>query len=308
MDSNPLFLGVDGGGTKTKTVLIDENRKVLNEGSASGTNANILGFKKAIENLKIAVNRSLKNHTTDDITSVCFAIAGINTTNDKYTWEKEIKKDPELSKIRKRVIVNDTQAALRAGTDDKNAIVIIAGTGSNCYGRNEKGDNASSGGLDWILSDEGSAYAIGFEILHRTVQALDGRGAKTTLTNLLFEKLKIKNLEELHQIIYQKPWNKTDIASIAPLAQVATDKGDQIAKSILIKATSDLAEMVKAVATKLNLKGNSYPIVYTGSVFKIQKALFEEFKNQVRIFSPKAKFINPKVDSATGAAYLAMEN
>lgn len=308
MTSSPLFLGLDGGGTKTKAVLIDEKRKVFGNGFSGGSNANILGFKKAIDNLKIAVNQSLRNHIISDVASICFAIAGINTANDKSAWEKEIKKDQTLSKIPKLILINDSLAALRAGTNDKNAIVIIAGTGSNCYGRNENGHEARSGGLDWILSDEGSAYAIGLEILHRTVQALDGRGTKTILTNLLFEKLKIKNLDQLHQMVYQKPWNKSDIASIAPLAQIAADKGDQIAKSIVIKTASDLAEMVKAVATKLNLKENTYPIVYTGSVFKVQKTLFKEFQDQVRKFSPKAKFVEPKVDSATGAAYLAMKN
>ena len=256
-----------------------------------------LAIRRALAERKIKISRS------------CLALAGVDIKSNNQDWEQTIKKHPFLSKVLNRpLVINDTFAALRSGTPDKNTIVIIAGTGSNCYGRNEKGQEARSGGADHILGDEGSGYDIGLKILKSVVQDLDGRGPKTALTKLLFNKFKINSLESLCLLVYKKPWNKTDIAKIAPLAEKAAEKGDIIAKKIIEQAAGDLGLMIKAVALKLNLKGKPYTIITSGSVFKIQKILYDHLEKDIAKFSPQAKFTKPSIDSATAAAYLALEN
>lgn len=307
-DSRKFYLGVDGGGTKTKAVLINSSKNIIGEGQSAGSNATIFGLTESVNQVALAVKKALTGKESK-ISRSCLALAGVNIKSNNQDWRQTIKEHPFLSKVLDNpLIINDTLAALRSGTTDQNAVVIIAGTGSNCYGRNEKGQEARSGGTDYILGDEGSGYNIGLKILKGITQDLDGRGQKTILTNLLFEKFKISSLEDLNLVVYQKPWNKTDIAKIAPLAEKAAEKGDIIAKKIIEQAAHDLAVMIKVVATKLNLQEKSYTIVTSGSVFNIQKILCEHLEADIVKFSPKANFIKPIVDSATAAAYLAMEN
>lgn len=305
--NSQLYLGVDGGATKTTAVVIGEDKNILGQGTAAGSNANVLGFEKAIINIKVAIDQVLNDKTIDDLTAAYLAISGINSPDDKSRWRKAIASNPELSQLPKLTLVNDTQAALRAGTDGKNAIVIIAGTGSNCYGRNVKGQEAKSGSQDYLLADEGSAYAIGTSILHKITQSLDGRGQKTVLTDLLFEKYKINSLRELSSLVYKKPWNKSDIAAVAPLLEEALSQKDLVAQNILDQTVFDLASMIRAVAQSLEITSQKFNVVTTGSVFKV-KQIQKGLKEKVLKFAANAKFTTPKVNSAVGAAYLARDS
>ena len=303
------YLGVDGGATKTEAVIINEKKEVLGRGMAAGSNADIFGLSESVDRVYAAVEQAGSGKKIV-FTASCLAIAGIDTQKDRSIWTHAVQNHHSLSThfSTKPLVVNDVLAALRSGTTKKNAIVVIAGTGSNCYGRNESGDIAKSSGVGNILSDEGSGYNIGLRILKRVTQSIDGRSSQTILKELLFEKLRIQSLDNLISQVYEKPWNKADIASLAPLAEKGAGKGDKVAKAILAKAASDLGIMIKAVATKLKLKNKKYYIVTAGSIFKIENILINHLKKDIKKFSPNAKFIDQKVNSPTAAAYLALES
>src|SRR5213078_4483038 len=80
------------------------------------------------------------------------------------------------------LVVNDALIALAAGAGDDPGIVIISGTGSIVYGRNERVEAARAGGWGHMIGDEGSGYWIGREALAAVMRAGDGRGPETGLT------------------------------------------------------------------------------------------------------------------------------
>jgi N-acetylglucosamine kinase-like BadF-type ATPase len=75
----------------------------------------------------------------------------------------------------KIIICNDTRIGLAAESDSKNGIIIICGTGSNCFGINEEGKEAKVNGWYYILGDEGSGYEVGLKALKALMKAYDGR-------------------------------------------------------------------------------------------------------------------------------------
>ena len=303
-----IYLGVDGGGTKTEAVLIDWDGKVLAKGDAGGSNPAIFGIKKSLDNIVIAIQKTLKNFPDTADIPTCLAIAGVNTEKEAANFLTAALFHSALSKIisKNSIAVNDTQAALRAGTNDKNAVVLIAGTGSNCFGINESGQSAKSGGRDFILSDEGSGYAIGLSVLKTVTKMSDGRESQSVLKDLLFSHLKINSIDQLTEIVNSKPWNKTDIANVAPQAEKATKRGDRLASEIIKTAAGELVLLIKAVAEKLDLKNKEYTIVTTGSVFNIAE-MTRLVKEKVLEFNPKVEVVKPKISSAYGAALLAKE-
>src|SRR3989344_3403958 len=204
-----VFLGVDGGGTKTQAVLVDAQGKVIAKGQASGSNPAIFGIGKSLDNIYLSAQIALKNFSDAVDIPACLAIAGVNTEKEAKIFLDAVLSHPTLSKIisKNSIVVNDTQAALRAGTNDKNAVVLIAGTGSNCFGTNEIGQSAKSGGRDFILSDEGSGYAIGLSALKAVTKMSDGRASMSVLKDLLFSHLKINSIDQLTEIVNSKPWN-----------------------------------------------------------------------------------------------------
>ena len=300
------FLGLDGGGTETETVIINDRGKVVGRSMAEGSNATIFGQREAVKRISGAIFDALNDQKVT-IKRSCLAIAGVDTEKTRVKWQTSINNNRELLAVLSTFrMVNDTLAALRSGTKEGNAVVIIAGTGSSCYGRRKDGREAKSGGVGHILSDDGSAYEIGLSILRNIVRALDGRGPDTILKDLLFEKFQLGSLADLFDLVYEKPWNKVDIAQIAPLSKDAVDRNDKIAIQIIQKAADDLGEMIKAVVTRLDLTQKDYTVVTTGSVFKMQilKGFLEK---RVKDFSPKVNLVKPSMSSAEAVAFLALE-
>lgn len=72
--------------------------------------------------------------------------------NDSYEDKNIYRRIIFNSKIKnyliptKTIVYNDTRIGLAAGSNSKNSIMIICGTGSNCYGINEKGEEAKANG------------------------------------------------------------------------------------------------------------------------------------------------------------------
>ena len=85
------------------------------------------------------------------------------------------------------LVVNDALIALQAGVGDAPGIVIVSGTGSIAYGRNDRGEASRAGGWGYVLGDEGSGYWIGRLALRAVVRHADGRGRATSLTPRLLD-------------------------------------------------------------------------------------------------------------------------
>lgn len=303
---NELYLGVDGGGTNTRALLIDKDKNILGKGQSQGSNKNVAGFDIAFANFKNAVLDAVSSY--ENIIAK-FALAGIDTESDRARWQSAFEADPALSgKFLKASFVNDIVAAVRSGTNDKNAIALISGTGSSCWGHNEHQGVAKSGGVSHILSDEGSAYFIGDKVLRAIIRSIDGRNETTELTKLFFREFSVNSLEEIVDLVYKKPWDKTDIAKVAPLVEEAALNQDKAALAIIDAATNELVAMVKAVATKLEIIDLPYHVVLVGSVLDNLKTVSANLQHCVKEFSPEVKFTKPQIDSTTAAAYLALED
>lgn len=303
-----LFLGVDGGGSHSQVCVTDQNGKVLSQTTGASTNLNLLGIDQVSTNLSDLITKSLQGLEFDQIFS-CLALAGVNFAQDLKAWQQIIAKDSQLNSLFTNfpLITNDTKAALRAGTDSKNGVVIVSGTGSNCYGVNESGKEVFCGGEDYILADQGSGYSIGLEILKSVTKYLDGRGDKTILTLLLFKKYKIKSLPSLHRLVYNKPWNKADIAAVEETLEEAVKEDDPKALQILDTAVGELIQMVKVVVEKLNLKDKGFDLVTSGSVLIENQILNQKFIEKVSALYPKVKILRPKINQAQAAALIAQE-
>lgn len=302
-----FYLGVDGGATKTSAILIDKNKKKIGQCLGQGSNIEVLGLRKSLSNLRKAVSKAVSGKNLSEIEGY-FALAGVNIQPNKKDWEEAIKKDRMLSQISRLKITNDSRAALRSGTKMEDSVVIISGTGSNCYGINRQGMEASSGGMGQVLSDEGSGYSIGLKALHIINRELDQRGEKSLMTKLLFEKYNLNSQEDLVALVYGKnSWGKIEIAQITKIMGPAAEKGDKMGLAILRNAAQELALMVKTVAVKLSLTDTEYTIVMSGSVFKLGQLFTDCLTEEIKKFSPFAKTVYPKMTTAEAAALIALE-
>lgn len=181
-------IGVDGGGTKTVGILADINEKILKRIEIGPTNPNKVGFEKAFLDLKNLLSKITSGFSETKIKLAYLGIGGV---------KRDIEKKQKLQKFLNKEfsfpikIEGDQKIAFRSGTDKKEGIVIIAGTGSICigwYGRKE----VSCGGMDWLLGDQGSAFWVGKKTLEEIIKSIDGRRKPLPkLTRLLLKQYRI---------------------------------------------------------------------------------------------------------------------
>jgi N-acetylglucosamine kinase-like BadF-type ATPase len=307
------ILGVDGGGSRSTVLIADLNGKEISRVESGASNYKSIGKKKAIENLNKGIFKAIsKLNSPEEVyfKSSCFGFAG-NDAGKDFSIYKEIVFNSELSSYlnpEKTIICNDTKIGIEAGSDSKNKIIIIAGTGSNCFGVNEKGKSARASGWDYILSDEGSGYSVGQAALKAVMKAYDGRGKKTLLSKTILEELKLKEVLDLPGWAYESSFSKAKISALAKVVCITANMGDKISIDILAGAAEEAVLTVSAVIEKLELEDKSFDLYFVGGLFKCEKYFKNVLMDKLKERFSKINFIPHLADPVKGAIKLAIKN
>jgi N-acetylglucosamine kinase-like BadF-type ATPase len=301
-----LFLGVDGGGTKTHVVITDAALNVVGEAFSGGSNPLRSGLEEAVAHIEEAVTeaRAAAGVALRDISSACAAIAGVNHPIHHHTMKEALDLALGLKDIE---LVNDAQAALQGALDGKPGVAIIAGTGSIALGISESGGHARSGGWGPTLADEGSGYDIARRALRVVISSFDGRSPKTALTGKICKRLGIDSPEDLPGVIYNSDSEPVEIAGLAELVDEAALEGDQVAIKILADAGRELGKLAVSVIEKLGLQANEFRVACVGSVFKSGEHVLGPLRDAVHAIAPRAEIGPPLFPPTIGAVKLAQK-
>jgi N-acetylglucosamine kinase-like BadF-type ATPase len=293
------FIGIDGGGTKTVGALANLNGRILKEVKVGSTNPNKIGFDRAIFNLRKLISKIAKNK---NIKIAFLGLAG-GLERDKEKRER-IKKELQKFFDFPIFVEGDQKIAFRAGSEEKEGIVVIAGTGAIAMGWKGKKE-AISGGWDWLIGDQGSGFWIGKKVLEEIGRALDGRRKDFKLRKFIFKKLKIKKEVDLYKNFYCEDF-VTKIASISKFIDEFSKKGDRFSKKILMEAAKEVSKMATSVIKKLNFEKEKFTVVFVGGMFK-SKIFKREIEKEIKKVAKKSKFILLKKKPVIGAVKLAKE-
>jgi N-acetylglucosamine kinase len=298
------FLGVDGGASKTAALVTDETGKSLGTGVAGPSNHLRVGIETAARNIERAVNKAL---VAADVASreIAWAYCGIAGA-DHPAHRQEVVDSLEIFFPRGNFTVdNDARIALTGAIGFGAGIVVIAGTGSVAFGRNEAGEEARAGGWGPIIGDEGSGYFIARTGLSAILRAFDGRGKPTVMTELLRAEHHLEP-RDLPRTIYAQTTHADDVARFAKLVFDAADAGDAVARSILDLAAQQLASCVLAVARRLKIVDAELPVAYVGGVFKAGETLLAPMRAAIGAEAAKATVQPPMRTPVEGAAQMAI--
>jgi len=295
-----LFLGVDGGGTKTKAVLLDETGKLLGMGISGPTNLLENGKDHFLKNLKECLDEFSELMYKEKNIYSCFGLPAIGEfRNSEEIVSNLIERNLG---IKPNLVVNDVVVGWAAGTLGKDGVHIVAGTGAIVYG---KKSNRTIRVTGWgsLIGDEGSAYHIGLETLREVSKQLDGRRRNTILKEIIFKGLKLKDNYDFLEFIYSSGDRRKKIASIAPLTYNAALQGDPISLKILKKAGFELGLAVYTAVKQLELVNPL--ITFNGGVLEKNKFVKETFENYLKkkIKNPTIKAV--ELDPSLGAVILA---
>jgi len=296
-----IFLGIDGGGTKTSCLIGDET-SVLGSGTAAGSNVVRLGEAKAREALAAAIGQACAaaNIKPAQIERTCVGLAGAGR--------------PEISNLVRRLlaelvpgeieVVGDMVIALQAAFGNGAGVMVIAGTGSMAYGRDASGNTLRAGGWGFSIFDEGSGHWIGRSAIAAIMRDYDETGEENSvLMNSVKKSWRLATREQL--ILAANAFPSPDFAALLPAVLSAADSGDAIAQSILTQAGTELARLAKIVIRRLFPDGDKVPVAMSGGVFSNCALVRQVFYNSLRSEYPNCPVNSTMVEAVRGALELA---
>lgn len=295
------YCGWDGGGSKTEVLCVDESGKEIARRSFGSLNLNGADEVRVEKTIADAVAFMRSNGEIENCQGLVIGAAGVSNARVSAFIEEKLCIFGYRGKLS---IVGDHVIALEGAVSGQGA-VLIAGTGSICFGKDACGNSARAGGFGYLIDDGGSGYAIGRDILTAVVCAQDGRGDKTCLTELVMEALKVADVREMTAWLYGPHTGKREIAALAPLLKCALDQEDTVGRKIAAEAARKLAEMAIAVWRRLELRDGE--LALTGSILDHFPMIREETGRLCREFCPEMIVIRPWGNACEGAVKLAMK-
>ncbi|MDE2571439.1 MAG: hypothetical protein KGM44_02820 [bacterium] len=263
-----VVIGVDAGGSKTLAVASTASAADgghLARAERGPANATSLGVAAAVDTVLDAVRQVAAGH---EVAAICAGAAGASRRGVAFPIRKALLAAFPSAQVR---IVDDAAIALRAGVPNGPGVVVIAGTGSIGYAEDAEGGSHRSGGLGWLIGDEGSGYAIGLAALREAARTLDGRGSAHALLALVREQMPASDREELLDTVYTRSGEHLETARVAALAagvlQLA-GAGDRPAAKIVQAAAQDLGGLGVAAARAAGLASSNPRVVLAGGLLR----------------------------------------
>lgn len=303
-DRHTYFIGVEGGGTRTKGVIVTSSLDVIASAEAGPSNYHSVGLEVAKANIHAVIHDLIRisNIPRKNIKTAALCLAGVNRKGD-YRSMVEMAHAAGLGE---RVIISsDMVSGLIGGAEVPCGICVISGTGSTIFGVNKKGERLNVGGWGHLLDDEGSGYYIGLNALKASIRGKDGRLLPTTLGDRIVSELKLESLEDI--VDWSLSVTKDKIAALSGVVFDEARKGDRIARHIIDDAADALARGVEIVIGKLGMTRDRFKIVFAGGVFEVNRSYFDRVKERVERSAPRAEVIYPLHDGVYGAALVAQK-
>jgi N-acetylglucosamine kinase-like BadF-type ATPase len=302
------YLGVDGGGTKTEFLLIDEAGRVLAAHHAGPAYYLETGIE-ALEAMLVTGIRATLQEAAVPASEVAFAFIGLPAYGEDSALQQRLDQVAESVLPSQRYRCgNDVVCGWAGALAGQDGINLVAGTGSIAYGECA-GRRARAGGCGELFSDEGSAYWVAREGLALFSRMSDGRTDRGPLYAMVRERFALHSDLDVCAAIYgPPPLARSELAGLAQLIGRAAAAGDAQAQHIFESAARELALIVHAVRDAL-APPPDVPVLtsYSGGMFRFGELLLNPLRAALCLGGRRYHFVAPQVSPVAGAAlYAAM--
>jgi N-acetylglucosamine kinase-like BadF-type ATPase len=294
-----VFIGVDGGGTQARAVVVSEQGIELARETGPAGIVDSRDPAAAADVIAQLVRVALSAAgATPPAPVLCCGLAGAG----RGTEREAVRVALTLNGVAERVVViGDADIAMYNAFGHGPGVLLIGGTGSIAWAQNAGRPAVRVGGWGALLGDEGSGYAIGLDALRAVVWAHDGRALPTRLTNSLLAATGAEQADAL--IAFVEAAAKHDIAALAPLVLQCAAAGDTAAVHIRDHAVSELVALVVSASQRAALPA---PVVaLAGGLLAPGGALRDQAGAAIVTALPAASLLSHTIDAARGAADLA---
>jgi len=313
-----LFLGIDGGGTRTLACLGDERGRILAKAVAGPSNPTKVKVGAAKKELLRAARAALRKASAVAVRKEALLEGAVGNRSNKPCLEAVCAgvsgvDPPALSRpllawlrkaipARRHLLTTDAAIALHAALGTAAGMIVIAGTGSIAYARDHRGETLRVGGWGASFDDLGSGHDVGRKAIRAALCDFDGSGERTVLTPRICRALKLSKITQITQ--KQTNLEIKQVAALSTLVSEAARQGDRVARRLCAQAGADLADLALALSRLLSRR-KTLPIVCSGSFFRSSPTLRRSFARRVHQRLPSARVRLLRREPVEGALAMA---
>lgn len=254
--TEPLFIGIDGGGSGCRARIADADGRALGQGTAPPA-AIRFGVDRALSAVHAAARAAAADAGLPrDALARLHAVVGLAGIGRKFALEQLHARPHIFGDVE---YVNDAIIACLGAHRGGDGGIIIAGTGSVGLAL-IGGRETRVGGYGFPISDEASGADLGLRAIRIALRTCDGRIAATDLTHAVMARFRSDPFEA---VAWADRATATDYAELAPLVMDHAERNDRIAREIIALAAGELDAMARRLmargAKRLSLLGGLAP-------------------------------------------------
>ncbi len=301
------IIGLSGADSVTTVNVASVSGVILQSFTVGAISLFYASEEEVAHNLaEVFVTAQLAGYPVRECRQLCAGVAGLQGR------ELSLRLDPALRNVMRRcgytgdaLLCGDEQIALAGALSGKKGAILLAGDASACFGQNAAGAQHRTGGLGELADDDGSAYAIGREILRAVARASDGRSFPTHLTSHVYRQFSLAGPGDLARLLRSGTPTSADICALAGSLASACQMRDRMALAIVEKTVEQLCGLVQPVIERLRLHKGILAVA--GRVLLNDAFIGIAFKKAIYALYPDLQCVPPQSDAAAGAVLLAKE-
>ncbi len=295
------FIGVDGGGTKTNSILSDLRGNIIRTSVRGTGNIAILDRGSVAKLIRNLISDLLQGEEIDKVRWITFAFAGAGRETEKEIAGEIIKG----AGIRNFTIMTDAEILYYSIFNDDPGILISAGTGSICLIKNEKKQFQQIGGRGYLLGDEGGGFDIGNKAIRAAINDLESGKEPSKLTNELLSFYGLKRVSEFITITYSSLNPQRLVASCAKLVCDLAEMGEENAEKIVDSAADALLNLALKATEQLKFL-TELRIALVGSILKESSIVNQKFKQKARKRGLEFTYVQQELAAAAAAVLYSL--
>ena len=245
-----MKIGVDGGGTKTELILVDDRGEIVGRHLAPGCNPNIAGTEQARATLDKALAHLLAGFgpplSEFEVSDTLLCMSGA-----PGFWQETASSLTAARGLGQVAALDDSRPVLELATGGRPGLVLHGGTGSFIAAQAPDGSIHYAGGIGWRFGDPGSGYDLGRRAIGRALLELQGWQLPTSLSALLRAHSGLVHTADITRYFYQHAEPNRQIAALAPALLRLTEEGDLAAHQIVTESITALLRLAENVIAKL---------------------------------------------------------
>jgi N-acetylglucosamine kinase-like BadF-type ATPase len=304
-----IAIGVDGGASKTDVALVRDDGHALALARGPASHAHHHGVNGALDVIEAALAEALAgaglSRNDGPVAEVAtLTLAGADFEDEVHVLTAAVQ---ERGWSKRTVVLNDTFAVLRAGTDEGWGVAIVCGSGMNCVGVAPDGTHLRFPSLGTTSGDWGGGYDLGLAATFAAARSEDGRGAKSSLERSVPAHFGLETPHALALAIHRGEVVQRRLAELAPLV-FAEAADDAVAAEIVERQANELVALAAATIRRLGIEGQPTPVLLGGSVVqRNHRALVPLVEAELRKTCPAVEVRASSSPPIVGAALLALD-